>query len=293
MPVAPPRPKGPPLTALRAFEAAARLGGFAAAATELGVTPGAVAAQVKALEDYLGTDLFARQARGVSLTATGERVLPSLVGAFDAMGQAVQTLRAEAAPREIHVATLPALADLWLGPRLPALRAAFPDLRLSITALETPPDLKRVPFDLSLFYEGDGGGRVLGPDIIFPVCAPALAARLSAPADLASVPCLTDSAWSDDWQTWARAAMSGRPFAPRGPVFSLYALALREALAGAGVLMGHGALVAPYLASGALVAPFADRVALPRMLTLRALRAPRAGSLAARVADWLAASDPA
>ncbi|MEL0437260.1 LysR family transcriptional regulator [Phycobacter sp. K97] len=69
MPVAPPHPKPLPLTALRAFEAAARLGSFAAAAEELGVTPGAVSAQVKSLEDSIGAPLFHRRARAVELTA--------------------------------------------------------------------------------------------------------------------------------------------------------------------------------------------------------------------------------
>lgn len=291
MPVAPPRPKGPPLSALRAFEAAARLGGFAAAATELGVSPGAVAAHVKALESYLDAPLFERQARGVALSAVGQRVLPALEEAFDGLGRAVQVLRAEAAPKSLHIATLPALADLWLGPRLPAIRAALPGITLSVTAMETPPELKRVPFDLSLFFQpADQPGRALGPDVLYPVCTPALAARLRGPADLADVPCLTDSAWARDWADWAALALPGRPFVPRGPVFSLYALALREALSGAGVLLGHEALVRPHLLSGALVQPFDIRLTAPRVLALRTLRPARPGTAAARVADLLAAS---
>lgn len=288
MPVAPPRPKGPALNALRAVEAAARLGGFSAAAAELGVTPGAVAAHVKTVEEYLGATLFDRVARGVRLTAVGQRVLPALVTAFDALGQAVQTLRAEAAPRTVHIATLPAIADLWLAPRLPAVRAALPEVSLSVTALESPPDLKRVPFDLSLFFEPLGDGQALAGDVVFPVCAPSLAARLTRPDDLAQVPCLTDSAWAGDWACWAAAVVPGWVFTPRGPVFSLYALAVREAVAGAGVLMGHEVLVAAHLASGALVAPFTDRLRLPRDLTLRALKGARAGTTVARVAGLLA-----
>lgn len=288
MTVAPPRPKTPPLTALRAFEAAARLGGIAAAAAELGVTAGAVAAQVKALEDHLGAELFDRQARGVRLTAVGERVAPSLSVAFDALGEAVQVMRAEAAPATVHIATLPAVADLWLQPRLAAIRAALPGASLSVTALERPPDLKRIPYDLSLFFLPAGEGRLVAEDVIYPVCAPALAAGLSGPEDLARVPCLTDSTWADDWATWAGQAVPGWSFTPRGPVFSLYALAVREAVAGAGVLMGHEALVAPALASGALIAPFPTRVRLPRALSLKMLRPADRGSIRARVADLLA-----
>lgn len=287
MPVAPPRPKGLQLNALRAFEAAARLGGFAAAAAELGVTPGAVTAHVKALEQALGAALFDRDAKGVRLTALGRRALPDFTEAFDRLGLAVQGLRAEAAPRTVHIATLPAIAQLWLSPRLPGLRAAAPEIAISITAMEAPPDLKRAPFDLNLFYRVPGEGRVLATDEIFPVCAPALAARLTAREDLARLPCLTDSAWADDWARWAGAAMPGRDFAPAGPVFSLYALAVEEAVNGAGILIGHSALVQTHLDSGALVAPFPERVATGRALTLWSARGLRPVSPAARVADWL------
>ena len=283
MPVAPPRPKDLPLNALRAFEAAARLGGFAAAAAELGVTPGAVTAHVKALEDRLGAALFARDARGVRLTSLGARVLPGFVAAFDALGQAQHALRVEAAPRAVHIATLPAIAQLWLSPRLPALRAAMPEVSISITAMEAPPNLKRAPYDLSLF-PGDQG-QVVAEDEIFPVCAPALAARITCAEDLRALPCLIDSAWAGDWALWAGEVLPG--FVPRGPVFSLYALAVEEAAGGAGVLMAHGALVAGHLARGALVAPLPQRVRLAQALRLWSARPLRAGTPVAQVARAL------
>lgn len=289
MPVSPPPLKGLPLNALRAFEAAARLGGFAAAAAELGVTAGAVTAHVKALEEALGAALFERHAKGVRLTALGQHVLPEFTEAFDRLGLAAQALRAEAAPRTVHIATLPAIAQLWLSPRLPAIRAAAPEVTISITAMEAPPDLKRTPFDLNLFFREDAIGRCLANDEIFPVCAPGLTHRLAEPADLAAVPCLTDTAWRDDWRLWMDAAAPDLPFAPQGPVFSLYALAVEETVNGAGVLIGHSALVEDHLKTGALVAPFAMKVALPRTLRLWSARPHRPGSAAARVADWLTA----
>lgn len=288
MPVAPPPLKGLPLNALRAYEAAARLGGFARAGQELGVTAGAVTAHIKALEDVLGAALFERHAKGVRLTPLGQRALPGFTEAFDALGLAVQGLRVEAAPRTVHVATLPAIAQLWLSPRLPGLRQLAPEITVSITALESPPDLKRAPFDLSLFFREDADGRQIAPDIIFPVCAPALAARLTRPGDLFDVPCLIDSAWSGDWAAWAAAALPGQTFAPKGPVFSLYALAVEEAVNGAGVLMGHEALIGRHLEDGRLVAPFALKVELGRPLMLWSSRSPRPGSAVARVMEWLA-----
>ncbi|MBC2834743.1 LysR family transcriptional regulator [Paragemmobacter straminiformis] len=284
MPVTPPRPKDLPLTALRAFEAAARLGSFALAAAELGVTAGAITAHVKALEATLGAALFQRTPRGVRLTPLGQTVLPAFTDAFDALGQAVQSLRSAAAPRTVHIATLPAIAQLWLSPRLPALRAAAPDIQISITALESPPNLKRTPYDLSLFYGPEPDGAI-SHDIIFPVCAPAIAARLSGPADLARIPCLSDAVWSDDWALWLAAA--GANITARGPVFSLYALAVEETVNGAGALIGHGDLISGHLARGTLVAPFPERLALPRYLRLWSERPLAAGSAARRTADWL------
>lgn len=285
MPVSPPRPKDLPLNALRAFEAAARLGSFASAGAELGITPGAITAHVKSLEAHLGAALFTRGMRGVQLTAVGQRALPEFIAAFDALGRAVQTLRAEAAPKSVHIATLPAIAQLWLSPRLPALRTAAPEISISITAMEHPPNLKRAPYDLSLFYAETGD--LICPDVIFPVCSPQVAARLAGPEDLASQTCLTDASWSKDWALWAQSALPGVEFIPRGPIFSLYALAVEEAAGGAGVLIGHQALVASHLAIGALVAPFAPRVTLPGGLRLWSARPMAPGSAVARVAGFL------
>lgn len=265
MSIKPPRPKGPPLNALRAFEAAARLGGFSRAADELCVTPGAVAQQVKQLEDWAGADLFERRAQGVVLSPVGQRVLPEMELAFDALGAAVAALREAARPERVHVAALPAVAQLWLSPRLPEIRAALPEMEVSVTALEQAPNLAREPFDLTVFY-GAGEGLRLARDEIFPVCAPELAERLARVEDLAGVPCLSDAVWGEDWELWL--AETGAGVRVAGPVYSLYALAVEEAVNGAGVLMGHAALVARHLESGALVAPFGGRVALPRWLEL-------------------------
>lgn len=286
MAVAPPRPKPLPLNALRAFEAAARLGGFSAAATELGVSAGAISAHVKSLEDDLGSPLFDRNARGVALTALGQKTLPDLTAAFDMLGQATQTLRTEAQPQVVHIVTLPSVAQLWLSPRLPELRSAEPDIEVSLTAEETPPNLKRAPYDIYLFFGGNLGEPV-ATDSIFPVCAPALAYRLNTPQDLSRVTCLSDSSWFGDWQLWASSITPDWMFSPRGPVFSLYALAVEEALNGAGVLMGHSTLVDPHLQSGRLVAPFDNRVTLPDTLNLWCPRPIRPDSPAGRVVAWL------
>jgi DNA-binding transcriptional LysR family regulator len=285
MPVAPPPLNRLPLNALRAFEAAARTGAFTLAAVELGVTPGAVTAHVKALEDRLGAALFERNPKGVRLTALGLEAVGMFTEAFDLMTKAEAVLREKAAPQVVHIATLPAIAQLWLSPRLPALRVAAPEISVSITALEAPPNLKRSLHDLSLFPAESGGVLVAG-DELFPVCSPTLAAQLRRVEDLGLVPCLSDSAWDDDWDTWLQGV--GTKVAVRGPVFSLYALAVEEAVNGAGVLMGHGPLVEVHLDRGTLIAPFPQRVNLPAGLRLWSARPMAKGSAVARVAEFLA-----
>jgi DNA-binding transcriptional LysR family regulator len=275
---------------LRAFEAAARLGGFKAAAQELNVTPGAVTAHIKSLENHLGAALFERHPQGVRLTPLGARVATPLSGAFEHLAQAVGFMRAQAQPQSVHLATLPSIAQLWLLPRLPALRKLLPDITISVTALEQPTDLKRSPYDLNLFFREGPEGVVLCDDIIFPVCAPSLAKRVKRLSDLNDVPCATDAVWATDWADWLQHAkkVSRQPaltVQARGPVFSLYALALDEALAGSAVLVAHACLVQPWLDNGQLLAPFRPQLKRPTPLRAWTAATPPAGSPASRLLD--------
>jgi LysR family glycine cleavage system transcriptional activator len=248
----------PSLNALRAFEASARLGGFSQAAQEMSVTPGAVAAQVKLLEAEYGSALFERHARGVRLTSLGQSVRDDFVQAFDVLGEAVRKLRRQAKPTSVHIVTSPALAQLWLAPRLVKLREEFHAIDLSVTALEEPPHLKRGPFDICLFYTADPLSHYIhvSDELVTPVCAPVLANRIKEPPDLGRVTCIGDVVW-EDWKVWARSTGWGDKLElGAGPSFSLYAVAVQEALLGLGVIMGRRSLIQPYLESGALVAPF-------------------------------------
>jgi DNA-binding transcriptional LysR family regulator len=257
MPIHPPRTRPLPLNALRAVEAAARLGGFLAAAQELGVTPGAVAAQVKGFEDRLGAPLFHRHPRGVTLRLEVMAAAADLTRALADLQAAGVALQHAVTHPVVRIATLPAIAHLWLSPRLTALRAEGRDLRVSILAMEAPP---AEGADLCLF-PGDRGEGV-AEDALIPVCAPALAATLREPQDLRRVTILRDAAWSGDWDRWCAVHARGvRPAA--GQVFSLYAVALDQCLAGAGVLMGHRALLADHLVAGRLIAPLAGEVPAP------------------------------
>ncbi len=269
MPVSPPCPTMPHLNALRAFEAAARHNSISLAANELYVTPAAVAQQVKTLETWLGDELFKRHAKGVELTPLGAGVLDDFSDAFDALAGAVQKLRVNANPKEVRIAALPSIAQLWVSPRLPAIRSAMPDVSISVTALEELPNLKREPYDLAIFY-GDHpdqkNEQIICQDVLIPVCTPLIAERIQKVSDLRDETFLHDSTWNDDWSKWLSVASPDRNLNKSGPTFSLYSLALEECKNGAGVLMGHEALVQPLIDKGEVEAPIPVRVELPRYM---------------------------
>lgn len=279
MPVSPQRPKGPPLNSLRAFEAAARLGGFAAAADELNVTPGAISQHIRSIEDWAGVPLFERRSQGVRLTAEGARLLPRFTDAFDALGMAVRDLRSLAPETTLTIAALPSVAQLWLQPRLGAFRAALPDVTFSITATETPPNLSREFFDLSLFMrpaDASDTALILTHDSLTPVCAPDLAGT-----NLNQHPLLHDETWGQDWPIWAAATDADLPRPNHGPRYSLYSMAVEDAKAGAGILMGHTALLEKEIAAGTLIAPFGTAIPTPHALVAEIAPGPFAAPLRA------------
>ncbi|WP_103872294.1 LysR family transcriptional regulator [Bosea lathyri] len=292
MPVKPPRRRLPSLNALRAFETAARCGSFVKAAEELGVTAGAVTQQIRQFETWLGFPVFQRLAQGVILTDAAREILPRLTRGFDTLGLAVQDLRDSHHDRALTIAALPCIAQLWLSPRLMPLQSAFPGLQISVSAMEEPPDPRREPHDLAIFYldtEAASGGMAAGQaDAILPVCAPALAATIASPADLSRHTLLHDAVWRGDWARWlAFAGAAAKIDATRGPTFSLYSLALDAALSGAGILMGRTSLVAAHLADGRLVAPFALALSTPDRLTLITAQPEHAHPRQADIAKWL------
>ncbi|MEM7426083.1 MAG: LysR substrate-binding domain-containing protein [Pseudomonadota bacterium] len=270
----PPRPRLPPLNALRAFEAAARLGSFKLAGEELYVTSGAIAQHVKSLESWTAGELFRRHPQGVELTELGRSVLPAFTAAFDRLGAAAHQLSVSAAPQEIRIAALPSIAQLWLSPRLPAIRHTLPEVQISVTALEQPPNLKRDLFDISLFFasreaQDDRAGTIICEDELLPVCAPEIAQHLALPEHLRDCTLLRDSQWRDDWPRWLSIAAPDLTLNEGGPVHSLYSLAVEDARSGGGVLIGHSALVQAFLDDGSLIAPFPERLHSGQVLRLR------------------------
>ncbi|MEX0348069.1 MAG: LysR family transcriptional regulator [Paracoccaceae bacterium] len=241
---------------MRAFEAAARNVSFVAAAEELNVTPGAISQHIKALEGWAGTPLFRRNAQGVELTPEGQSLVGDFTAAFDQMADAARALRNLKPKSDFHIAALPAVAQLWLPKRLRRIRAQLPDVNFSVTAMETPPHLARELFDLSIFFaatERWPNEVAIVEDEIVPVCSPTLLNRAQGANGFKNVPLLHDQSWNEDWATWSHVTGCSLHNEDSGPRFSLYSLAVEEAKASAGVLMGHLCLVEEALTAGALV----------------------------------------
>ena len=252
----------PPLSALHAFEAAARHMSFKAAAEDLHVTPGAISQQIKLLEDRLGTPLFLRQTRRIELTEAGQLLLVPIQQAFRLLTDAVARVRGTDRTKILSVSLLPSFAALWFVPRLGHFRARHPDIDVRISATPRLADINREEIDVVIRYGlGDYPGlhvEHLLADDLFPVCSPELfkgPVPLKHPADLAHHTLLHDEL-RQEWQLWMRVAGIEGLDTSRGPSFSLWGLAFQAAIAGQGVALGRSTLVGEYLKSGKLVKPF-------------------------------------
>jgi LysR family glycine cleavage system transcriptional activator len=263
----------PPLSALRAFEAAARLMSFSKAADELNVTPAAISHQIHALEADLGVSLFNRRNRAVELTASARILLPGLSEAFAGIQASVRRLRAHNDTGTLTVTASPSFAAKWLVPRLHRFQERCADIDVRISATDEVVDLSRGDFDIALRY---GTGRypgltveLLAKNEVFPACSPALlrdGPPLHTPADLPSHALIHDQAVDRDplvptWAMWLKAA--GVRDAPAGPglTFSAGHMALDAAIAGHGVALAYSTIAAADIAAGRLVRLFS--LALP------------------------------
>ena len=248
-----------PLNALRAFEASARHLSFTRAGLELCVSQAAVSHQVKGLETRLGTILFRRLPRGLALTDEGAALVPVLADSFDRIGQMLDRY-ADGRFREVlTVAVVGTFATGWLLPRLADFRTHNPFVDLRILTNNNRVDLAGEGLDYAIRF-GDGIWQGAEADLLFaapltPLCAPALAGRLHAPADLAGETLLR-SYRANEWPDWFRLAEA--PCPPlRGPVFDSSVTMAAAAMAGAGVGLLPHAMMHDALDEGRLVRPFA------------------------------------
>lgn len=279
----------PPLNALKAFESAARNLSVKRAAIELNVTSAAVSHQIRALEEYLGVQLFRRYNRALELTDVAKAALPKLGEGFVCMAQAVMILRSDQGGGSLTVSAAPSFASRWLMPRLHRFIAAHPEIDVRISArmrrvsVDGKGDVAEratvetwlADSDVAILY---GRGHVTGILVerlldlsITPICSPKLLTGehpLRTAADLRHQLLLHDDtgALYDNepfWGLWLREAGIEDVDANKGPHFSHAVLAFEAAIDAVGVLASMPVLAAEDIASGKLVAPFDLTVKLP------------------------------
>ncbi len=254
----------PPLTALRAFDAAARHMSFAKAAEELNVTPAALSFQIKSLEEHLGHPVFRRLNRAVELTEAGRTLAPGTADGFTALQAAWQATRRLQDETSLTVTAGPALTAKWLAPRLYEFARANPGIDLKFSATLRNMDLERDDVDVAIrFGYGPDEGLYSVPvrkEWLTPVMTPELAEQFPTPASLRDAPLIHDDSISFlkprcDWPAWFRAV--GLDFTPtHGAHFSNADHAIDAAVAGVGVVLGRRAMILKDLTEGRLVAPF-------------------------------------
>lgn len=274
----------PPLNALRAFEAAARLLSLKKAAAELNVTPAAISHQIKLLEDFAGRPLLVRKPRAIELTNAARAALPRLSAGFDQLADASRLLREAGPESTLTVSVAPSFATCWLMPRLHRFLTAEPEVDVRITARtrqstsvgaqsQREADTWLADADVAvLLSNGQFPGyhvERLVPLSVTPLASPRLlAGRALTPSDLAGFALIHDDIGKmfdgrDFWDLWLKAAGAQGLHLRHGVHFSHTVLALEAAVEGVGIVATLPELARPQLDDGRLVAPFGLRVKLP------------------------------
>ena len=259
----------PPLSALRAVEAAARLGRMTAAADELSVTPGAISRQVRQLEQHLGVALFDGSKARPTLTPAAHVLQPVLTNAFAHIADAVREV-SDPSRGALDVACFSTFTVKWLIPRLFDFQAQHPGIEVRLRTTDAGAGAGRIHGDLSITAEEATGARdtskeqPLFPEHLGPVLSPELAQRvaLHQPADLAD-PALAPlrlhtRTRRNAWAMWGAAAGATVPLptpSQAGPEFEHYYFTLEAAVRGLGVAVAPWHLVMDDVQAGRLVAP--------------------------------------
>lgn len=254
-------PKDPPLRAVRAFEAVARLGGIGAAAKELAISPSAVSHQLKTLEAFLQMPLTERQGRTLILRDEGREYYRSIRAAFNVLRQATEQVRERSASRQVTISLIPLFGMGWFIPRLRGFLRENPDIDINVVYANHRNYLSDAA-DLSIrFGVGQWTGyrsEKLMSGKMVPVCSRAfgkLHGLLDTPDQLASLPLLHDEERSA-WMQWFQQAGVKRPPRSVGPMFEDGLLTLAAVQAGLGCALMREPLIAPYLHGGELIKLF-------------------------------------
>lgn len=253
--------KLPPLNALRAFEAAARLSSFKLAGTELHVTPGAVSHQVVNLERYLGTQLFVRHHRRVVPTPAGRSYLREIQKSLQRIAHATDALTARLDKGVLRLKAPPTFAARWLVPRLADFHARHPDISVQVATSHDPVDFAAEDVDAAVFYgvslaRGIAGERLFR-EVLVPVCTRRFLGTMHklTPRELADRVLLHSLRRPDDWPRWFAAAGARDVALKQTLVFENSSLTYQGALNELGVAIAQVALVRDDLIAGRLVMP--------------------------------------
>jgi len=257
-----------PLTALRVFEAAARLGSFKDAAEELSVTPAAVSHQIKFLEEWLGRQLFERVGKGVALAEDGRRLEKEVHAALLGMTRSLQMFRPTRETETLVITTFHAFATLWLIPRLEDFYRKHPELQVRLVIGNDLLDLQRNNgIDLAIRCTSAPQSKLYEVDLMEETfqayVSPIYQDRLSRKEII-----LISTAWETkapvriDWHRWCdQAGMKDWLFKATFREFSDEHFALQAALSGEGVVLASSVLVAGHVEQGALV-PYRSDVSI-------------------------------
>lgn len=253
----------PKLTAILAFETAAKMGSLARAAACLSLTPAAVSQQIRQLEQHLGIQLFARSKSGVELTKQGSAYLAYVQQAFETLRVAQQSLERDKGDLSLNIFTLPALASRWLNPSLKHWLTQHPDIDIRIHATHSAVDFNRTAADFYLAfgdeYYPQQEKEVLFQDWVFPVASPnLLTTAWSEGKHHINYPMIhvdwgKEGQFLPDWHEWLLSAKWSQCTPNRGPIYNLTAMAIDSALAGNGILLGQQHLIKKELADGRLI----------------------------------------
>jgi LysR family glycine cleavage system transcriptional activator len=250
----------PPLAALRPFEAAARLESFSKAADELHLTHGAVSHQVRALEEHLGTPLFHRHGKRVTLTQAGRTFAERVRAALGEIAQAADQARAGRRTNRLTVSVLPSFASRWLMPRLIRFMDANPEIEINVFATSAMANFAADDVDIAIRF-GVGPWPPLAcekilEDEVFPVASPKMnKGRLpKAAKEILGMRVIRED--RDYWKEWFAAAGVEIDGPLGGPSFNDATYALQAAMRGEGVAMTRRSLVGDDIERGALVQLF-------------------------------------
>ncbi len=266
----------PPLNPLKAFEATVRLGGFTAAAAELGVSPPAVSMQVRKAEDYFGKKLFLRTHNELHLTDAGRQLYPSISAALTEISTISDQLLENDARSSIVLSTIQSLSVQWVAPALARFRERFPDTGVELKIEADPVDLARSQVDVRLTYENhlypQMSAMPMFSDVTYPMCSERFLSDHLKDGDLTS---LSDSHfihtdWGESyasyptWAAWFRE--TGKPRNPdprKGLRVGGSAVAATLAANGGGIALVPKQLFQELLDQQQLVVPSTVGLTLP------------------------------